>query len=101
MMTKFQREGMQPVVIEGPADQESVCNLLKKVAPAAVVLRGLDLTTLAGALSHAAKFIGHDSGVTHLAARLGVQTIALFGPTNPDRWAPLGKHVTVIKALKR
>ena len=98
MMTKFQREGMQPVVIEGPADHEAVNNLLSRVSPSTAVLRGLDLVTLAGALSHAATFLGHDSGVTHLAALLGVQTIAFFGPTDPDRWAPLGSHVTVIKA---
>jgi ADP-heptose:LPS heptosyltransferase len=97
IMTKLRAEGMIPVVIEGPADQEAVCDLLRRIDSAIAVLRHLDLTTLAGALSHAAKFIGHDSGVTHIAASLGVITTALFGPTDPGRWAPLGSHVTIIQ----
>jgi len=98
ILTKLRDEGMIPVVIEGPADQEPVCDLLKRIDSEIAVLRNLDLITLAGALSHAAKFIGHDSGVTHIAASLGVLTTALFGPTDPDRWAPLGNHVTIIQA---
>ena len=33
-------------------------------------------------------FLGNDSGPTHLAAQLGVPTIALFGPTDPLIWSP-------------
>ncbi len=98
IMTKLRDDGMIPVVIEGPADHEAVCDLLKRIDSEIAVLRNLDLTTLAGALSHAAKFVGHDSGVTHVAALLQVPTTALFGPTDPDRWAPLGNHVTIILA---
>jgi len=97
MVPKLRDEGMIPVVIEGPADQEAVCDLLKRTDSATAVLRDLDLTTLAGALSSAVKFVGHDSGVTHIAALLRVPTTAFFGPTDPDRWAPIGNHVTIIQ----
>jgi ADP-heptose:LPS heptosyltransferase len=97
MMARLRGEGILPIVIEGPADHEAVCCLLQKLSFAAIVLRDLDLQTLAGVLSHAEKFVGHDSGVTHLAGLLGVRTVAFFGPTDPDRWAPLGSHVTVFK----
>jgi heptosyltransferase-3 len=40
--------------------------------------------------------IGHDSGITHLAAMLGTPTIALFRNSHPLQWAPLGPDVTVI-----
>lgn len=98
MMARLRGKGMLPIVIEGPADHEAVCCLLQKLSFPAVVLRDLELRTLAGVLSHATKFVGHDSGVTHLAALLGVRTVAFFGPTDPDRWAPLGSHVSVLKA---
>jgi heptosyltransferase III len=55
------------------------------------------LVDLSRALNECTVFIGHDTGVTHLAAAIGIPTIALFGPTNPDVWAPLGRHVTVLR----
>ena len=47
-------------------------------------------------LSTASGYVGNDSGPTHLAAQLGVPTIALFGPTNPTLWAPRGPRVELI-----
>ncbi len=41
-------------------------------------------------------FIGHDAGMTHVAAMTGTKTIAAFGPTDPRVWRPLGPHVEVI-----
>jgi ADP-heptose:LPS heptosyltransferase len=40
-------------------------------------------------------YIGNDSGITHLAAAVGTPVLALFGPTNPEVWAPRGPHVRV------
>jgi ADP-heptose:LPS heptosyltransferase len=54
------------------------------------VLRDLPLPQLAAKLAAAALYIGNDSGVTHLAAAAGAPTIALFGPTDPATWAPIG-----------
>lgn len=50
--------------------------------------------TLGGAaclLSRAAVYIGPDTAVTHMAAALGVPTVALFGPSNPVKWGPWPK----------
>ncbi|MCA3006480.1 MAG: glycosyltransferase family 9 protein [Planctomycetaceae bacterium] len=49
-----------------------------------------DLPALAHALAPCRLFIGADTGPTHLAAELGLPTLALFGPTDPAMWAPLG-----------
>ena len=49
-----------------------------------------DLPALAQALARCRLFIGADTGPTHLAAELGLPTLALFGPTDPALWAPLG-----------
>jgi ADP-heptose:LPS heptosyltransferase len=48
-------------------------------------------------LAQASLFVGQDSGVTHLAGLMGVRTVALFGPTDPARWAPSGPKVTVLQ----
>ena len=43
---------------------------------------------LATLLAGCALYIGPDTSVTHLAAACGAPTLALFGPTNPQRWGP-------------
>jgi heptosyltransferase III len=97
VIKRLKESGALPLVLEGPADQESVSGMLKCTSEKPMVLRDLDLLGLAGVLSQANLFIGQDSGVTHLAAQLGVPTVALFGPTDPARWAPEGLHVAVVK----
>jgi len=55
------------------------------------------LTELAPILAGAGRYIGNDSGITHLASVLGVPAIALFGPTNSRRWRPIGPRTKVIQ----
>jgi heptosyltransferase-3 len=59
--------------------------------------RALPLAELATQLSGCELFLGHDSGVSHLAAALGVPCVLLFGPTDPRVWAPPAPHVTVLR----
>lgn len=56
-----------------------------------------DLGELAGWLAGARLYIGNDTGITHVAAALGVQTIAIFTASDPARWAPRGPNVTVLR----
>lgn len=86
-----------PVILEGPADREPVERLLRVCVNPPIVLKGLDLLTVAGVLAQARLFVGQDSGVTHMAGLMGVRTVAIFGPTDPARWAPRGAHVTVVQ----
>jgi heptosyltransferase III len=85
-----------PVIVGGPADQAAVLGLVARITDRLPVIQGQSLSTIAGVLAGARLFVGHDSGLTHLAAALGVPTVAIFGPTDPMQWAPLGAHVSVI-----
>lgn len=55
-----------------------------------------DLDALADAIAAARLFVGFDTGPSHLAAQLGVPTLALFGPTDPVRWGPIGPTVRIL-----
>ncbi|MBI4906877.1 MAG: glycosyltransferase family 9 protein [Acidobacteria bacterium] len=57
-----------------------------------------NLWDLAQWIATASLYIGNDSGITHLAAATGVPVVALFGPTDPAIWAPLGPNVSVLRA---
>lgn len=84
--------GHQVVLTGGPGarDRECVAPLLDLAAPPQLLdLSGrLDFNQLAALLRQAALYIGPDTSVSHLAAATGVPTLAIFGPTNPQRWAP-------------
>jgi len=88
-----------PVLLSlGPAD-EVVWPLAASAERAgAHLISGVSLPRLAALISRCRLFVGNDSGVTHLAAAVGVPTIAIFGPTSPDVWAPHGKNVQVIQS---
>jgi ADP-heptose:LPS heptosyltransferase len=65
-----------------------------------LVAENWPLLPTASLIGQATVFVGHDSGLTHLAAALQRPTVAIFGPTDPEVWGPRGNHVTVIPMLK-
>ena len=66
-------------------------------ATGATLLVRRPLEELVDRLAGAAAFLGHDSGIAHLAAACGTPSLLLFGPTDPDVWAPPGPHVRVLR----
>ncbi|MBW1740360.1 MAG: glycosyltransferase family 9 protein [Deltaproteobacteria bacterium] len=56
-----------------------------------------DLSSVVALVRQARCFIGNDSGVTHLAAFIGTPTVAIFGPSNPKRWSPVGRVTKVLR----
>lgn len=67
--------------------------------PAPPTLRLVDrpLPELVAHFQNCRLFLGHDSGISHLAAACGVPCVLLFGPTDPTMWAPPGEHVHVLR----
>lgn len=86
------------LVVTGEADEER-SRLLETAWRDKPVrfAKNLALPHLA-ALFETSVFIGHDSGVSHIAAAVGARSILLFGPTDPAVWAPTNEDVTVLRA---
>jgi heptosyltransferase-2 len=61
-------------------------------------IRNEPLASVAALLSACGAYLGNDSGPTHLAAALGVPTVAIFGPTDPAIWGPRGRQVRIVRA---
>jgi heptosyltransferase-2 len=86
------------VVISGEADEAQTDRLEREWNNRNVrFARNLPLPSLAAVLARSI-FIGHDSGISHLAAAAGANCILLFGPTNPDLWAPRNDNVRILRA---
>ncbi|MFQ5682461.1 MAG: glycosyltransferase family 9 protein [Candidatus Binatia bacterium] len=83
------------IVLLGPAEEDGV--EIENHWKHGFVVRSLDLAPLAALLIRCEIFLGNDSGVTHLAAALGIKTVALFGPTDPMQWMPRGQNVCVTR----
>ena len=88
------------VVITGEAERErGVVDLVRDSwrGMRFVHWDALPLSELANRLGTCSHFLGHDSGISHLAAACGVPCHVFFGPTDPDTWAPRGPMVKVHK----
>jgi heptosyltransferase-2 len=99
----FSIDGKRPslVVISGETDKAQTEQLEREWKSRDVCFaKNLPLPHLAAVLEHAI-FIGHDSGISHLAAAAGANCILLFGPTNSDVWAPKNNNVRILRAQSR
>jgi heptosyltransferase-2 len=86
------------VVISGEADKAQTEQLEREWKDRDVrFAKNLSLPQLAAVLERSI-FMGHDSGISHLAAAAGANCILLFGPTYPDVWAPKNRNVRVLSA---
>ena len=90
--------GFEPVVIIGPGEEDLADRVVKASGFEMPVVAGdLDAAGLAAVLGRLAALVGNDSGPAHLASALGVMTLALFGPTDEGRTAPMYPEGTVIR----
>jgi heptosyltransferase-3 len=86
------------IVISGEADKAQTAQLEHTWKDQNIrFAKNLPLPHLAAVLEHSI-FIGHDSGISHLAAAAGANCILLFGPTDPNVWAPRNENVQVFAA---
>lgn len=116
LASHLQRErGARLLLISGPADEAAVHTMrqhMNALQPTPsqgmsaalqqeqdpILLHDLPLPLLAAILSRCQLYVGNDSGVSHLAAAVGVPTVAIFGPTDPHVWAPRGPAVRIVRA---
>lgn len=99
--TTLARAERAAVVVTGtPADRPIADAFLSALGPGIPVvdLTGrLDLVQLAAALQRLDLFLGCDSGPMHLAAAVGTPVVAVFGPSDPARWGPLGGRAHAVR----
>lgn len=92
---------LEVVFLLGPAEVERLHPIEEAhMHGVARCVSHLSLTQVLGLLSCGDAFVGNDSGVTHLAAAIGLRTFAVFGPTNPAIYKPVGPAVTVFQSTQ-
>ena len=91
-----QKTGLPLLLLSGPADGNLVHRIASYMQSPVTIIHPASITHLAALLKCAAVYLGNDSGPTHLAAAVRVPVVVLFGPTNPQIWAPRGVKIKVL-----
>lgn len=92
----FLANGHPLLVIGGESDAPQLSEVRRRFVGRDVrILDHVPLPVLGATLAGCRLFLGHDSGISHLAAAAGAPSVLLFGPTDPSVWAPAnpGAHV--------
>jgi heptosyltransferase-3 len=85
------------VFVVGPAESDLRPSIKARLKGGFRVYEVYDLSYVMALVRQARCFVGNDSGVTHLAAFIGTPTVAIFGPSSPKRWSPVGRATNVLR----
>jgi heptosyltransferase-3 len=86
------------LIIGGEAERERVERLAKQLPQTRVKwMQSAPLTELAQWMAACIAFVGHDSGISHLAAAVGLPSLLLWGDTSETVWGPRNQHLTILR----
>lgn len=86
------------LLVGGEVEGQRLQRLASGLPPQRVqIAQSLPLSELAGRLQTCAAFIGHDSGISHLAAALGLPCLVLWADTIEEIWRPLGERLIIVR----
>jgi heptosyltransferase III len=84
------------LLVGGEAEGERLQRLAAALPPFRIrVAQSLPLAELARVLAGCQGFVGHDSGISHLAAALGLPALLLWGTTDELVWRPPAEKVVL------
>jgi heptosyltransferase-1 len=91
------RWGLQTIINSGPGEEHLASEVTETSGGAAQTIT-CSIGQLTSLARKARLFIGGDTGPVHLAAAMGVNVVAIYGPTNPARNGPYGSKAIVLRS---
>lgn len=86
------------LIIGGEAEGERLQRLTAALPPTRYTLvNGLPLAEVGRRLQSCAGYVGHDTGITHLAAAVGLPCVVLWPHTIEEIWRPRSQRVRVVR----
>jgi ADP-heptose:LPS heptosyltransferase len=86
------------LAVQGPRDEGPVAEFVGAVEAPVSVAAGRSIGDVAALLQRADLLVCNDTGVMHVAAAAGARALAIFGRTDPVRWAPRCANLTVVRS---
>jgi heptosyltransferase I len=92
--------GWQPLIVVGPNEEALAQRVAAAAGTSATVAPRTSPVELARLLATCRAAVGGDTGPIHLAASLGMPTVAIYLNTDPERNGPRGARVNVVTAAR-
>jgi ADP-heptose:LPS heptosyltransferase len=92
-----QRVRLSVFVLEGPRDTGSVSRFCRVSRVPRTVIRGRSIGHVAAIMQQCDLVLCNDTGVMHVSSAAGARTLAIFGPTDPSRWAPRCPNLHIVR----
>lgn len=90
----------QAVLLGSAADSDAVAAVAQAMTTPSINLCGrTDLRAFVGVVSCLEGLVANDSGAMHVGASLGIPTVGVFGPTNPDETHPVGSRAAFVRGI--
>ena len=89
--------GVQIVLFWGKSEEGLSREFCKQVRFQPIKVAPTALRELAAYFTNCDLLICNDTGVMHIGAAVGVPLVAIFGPTDPKEWKPVGKSFVAVR----
>lgn len=99
VIRRLRAEGCDTVLLTSPGERAQAEHIAHTCNGVPIIGHDADVLELAAALSHCSAVITNDSGPLHIAAALGVPSVSIFGPTDPDRTVIAGASSVIRQRL--
>ena len=93
--------GLPSIVLWGPGEQSLAASVAAASGGAAEIAPPTTIPDLIGIARHARLMISGDTGPLHIAGAVGTPTVALFGPTQPERNGPWSPHDITVSRVSQ
>jgi lipopolysaccharide heptosyltransferase II len=98
---RLARERHATIVLTGADADRPIADAVRAALPPGAPLVDLvgraDLERLAAVLARLDLLVTGDTGPMHLASAVGTPVVAIFGPSDPARYAPLGSPARIVR----
>lgn len=89
--------GCRIILLWGPGERKLVQEIAGLMNREPIIACRTDLQQLGALLKRCTAFITNDSGPMHIAMAVKTPTVAIMGPTSPERWGPYGRNFEVVQ----
>jgi len=96
-----EKYGAKVLVFAGPDEASLQDQVMDSMRSSPISVKGIGLRETAALIQKCDLYIGNDTGPMHMAAAVGTQVVAIFGPTDAGRSGPYGhEHVVIAEEIE-